>query len=438
MRIRALRRADPDPRSTPRCCRSSASRRRARASRASRRSTCAKRIETLLRSAAVLLRAARGAATDLAQVSARRDHAAADGDVPLVGFAERVAAPDPRAQLPVRQSDGRARRGHRGRRLDVGRVAVGQGALPGALLARRSSRARCGPGTRSARRPARGASRPDANESQRGFLLNHLISEELPGAATARRSRTPIRSPARRRGTTCACASTRRTPDEPEETSPQFAAGAGRRRASSERAARGRRSSPAEGGDANDAARARHRPQRLRRLPRLRDELQGVEHVGRGRAARRSQALRQGPDRHVLQPRADLRGRRISRTRRRCISRSRCLHCEDPPCVPVCPTGASYKRAEDGIVLVDYDKCIGCKYCAWACPYGVREIDAAAQGDEEVHAVRRPHLRRGAARGRAQAGLRDGLPDQRAPLRRHPRSGVRGVAGDPRATPATR
>jgi Fe-S-cluster-containing dehydrogenase component len=43
--------------------------------------------------------------------------------------------------------------------------------------------------------------------------------------------------------------------------------------------------------------------------------------------------------------------------------------------VPVCPTGASYKRKEDGIVLVDADKCIGCKYCAWACPYGAREFD---------------------------------------------------------------
>jgi Fe-S-cluster-containing dehydrogenase component len=53
-----------------------------------------------------------------------------------------------------------------------------------------------------------------------------------------------------------------------------------------------------------------------------------------------------------------------------------CLHCEDAPCVTVCPTGASYKRAEDGIVLVNPDSCIGCGLCAWACPYGAREMDA--------------------------------------------------------------
>lgn len=52
-----------------------------------------------------------------------------------------------------------------------------------------------------------------------------------------------------------------------------------------------------------------------------------------------------------------------------------CLHCEDAACVTVCPTGASYKRSSDGIVLVDEDKCIGCKLCSWACPYGAREYD---------------------------------------------------------------
>ncbi|OUS08469.1 (Fe-S)-binding protein [Rhodobacterales bacterium 52_120_T64] len=54
-----------------------------------------------------------------------------------------------------------------------------------------------------------------------------------------------------------------------------------------------------------------------------------------------------------------------------------CLHCDDAPCVTVCPTGASYKRQEDGIVLVNEDACIGCGLCAWACPYGARELDKA-------------------------------------------------------------
>ncbi len=54
-----------------------------------------------------------------------------------------------------------------------------------------------------------------------------------------------------------------------------------------------------------------------------------------------------------------------------------CLHCQDAPCVTVCPTGASYKRVEDGIVLVNESDCIGCGLCAWACPYGARELDAA-------------------------------------------------------------
>ena len=50
-----------------------------------------------------------------------------------------------------------------------------------------------------------------------------------------------------------------------------------------------------------------------------------------------------------------------------------CQHCADPPCVDVCPTGASFKRA-DGIVLVDSHICIGCRYCIVACPYKARSF----------------------------------------------------------------
>jgi len=58
-------------------------------------------------------------------------------------------------------------------------------------------------------------------------------------------------------------------------------------------------------------------------------------------------------------------------TSRRIMMPLQCMHCQDAPCLDVCPTGATYKRA-DGIVAVDYDKCMGCRYCETACPYGAR------------------------------------------------------------------
>jgi len=68
-----------------------------------------------------------------------------------------------------------------------------------------------------------------------------------------------------------------------------------------------------------------------------------------------------------------------------------CNHCSKPNCVSVCPTGATWKREEDGIVVIDPDICIGCKYCILACPYDMRfanpETGAADKCDFCVHRV---------------------------------------------------
>ena len=56
------------------------------------------------------------------------------------------------------------------------------------------------------------------------------------------------------------------------------------------------------------------------------------------------------------------------------IRTERCNHCDNPPCVFCCPTGASHISDMGGIILVDHDKCIGCKACVAGCPYGARFI----------------------------------------------------------------
>lgn len=55
-----------------------------------------------------------------------------------------------------------------------------------------------------------------------------------------------------------------------------------------------------------------------------------------------------------------------------------CMHCIKPVCMYVCPSSAIFKRNEDGVVLIDADRCIGCRYCEWACPYSAPQYDESA------------------------------------------------------------
>ena len=59
-----------------------------------------------------------------------------------------------------------------------------------------------------------------------------------------------------------------------------------------------------------------------------------------------------------------------------------CMHCDNAPCVTVCPAKATYRR-EDGIIVQDFRRCIGCKYCIVACPYGARNFNIKEQEEEE-------------------------------------------------------
>ncbi len=77
-----------------------------------------------------------------------------------------------------------------------------------------------------------------------------------------------------------------------------------------------------------------------------------------------------------------------------------CMHCKNPICKDVCPTGATTQR-EDGIVSIDYDKCIGCRYCEIACPYRARKLykekayyyGEATTHEEFPYELRTPHKR---------------------------------------------
>ena len=119
-----------------------------------------------------------------------------------------------------------------------------------------------------------------------------------------------------------------------------------------------------------------------------------------------------------------------------------CQQCKNPPCVKVCPVKATWQET-DGITVIDYDWCIGCRYCEAACPIGrvvstgpSRDSQRAAQsehvlsGQSSAPAGRHgkmPFLHPAHARGKI-SGLPRSLPGRRAQVRQHPRSEQRGVS----------
>ena len=171
-----------------------------------------------------------------------------------------------------------------------------------------------------------------------------------------------------------------------------------------------------------EAARAGHRPRHLRRLPCLRHRLQVLERPGPSRPALRPRPLRRRAGRRLAQPRPQLRGRRGATAAAPSTSPAPACTAPSPPASrsarPAPPTSASRTAS----CWSNAELCIGCGLCAWACPYGARELDPVE------HVMRKCTLcidriyNTEPARGRAAAGLRHGLPDPRPAFRRSRRS----------------
>ncbi len=71
-----------------------------------------------------------------------------------------------------------------------------------------------------------------------------------------------------------------------------------------------------------------------------------------------------------------------------------CMHCGDAPCKTACPVSAITKKVEDGVVVVDQDKCIGCGFCTWACPFNAPQLSAAAGKMEKCNFCSTPGMAR--------------------------------------------
>ncbi len=290
-----LRRADPDPALLGGAA-DVPPRRAGQAARSRSRRAPARTRGALRRSAAVLVPAARGRARPIARAIRWRRSRSGRWRCIHVGLAERVAAADPH-----RTSTCSSIRGPRARRAsptaaDGGRVAMGTRALHGALLGGGRAGDACGRGTRSARRPARGGSMPSANEASAGSSEPPHHRGAAGGGTAASRNADPItgqagwydvrvrieaggrrsrRDVALRSHTMPADAGT----DAQRRTCPPTARS--RERAGPLQA----RTSPKRAAEESMTQLAlRHRPQRLRGLPRVRHELQGMEHVRRRRA----------------------------------------------------------------------------------------------------------------------------------------------------------